>query len=469
MQRPDLASTSRFILRHARETPDATAIVEDGSPISYRAMAEDLVRHARAIETLGVRPGMLVGVVHPRRYAHLLLLLACEAIGAATASLAPNRADGVAEYCDIVLAGDALTACRWPKAVVMPPDLPPTRDEHMTLPDRDVPPGRTARIVTTSGTTGQPKVMALSFATLQLRVTRAIERLPRDIPPRPRMLCLYAVGVAGMFVRVLSMLRLGGSVLLETGETAGALIAAGKVDLALFTAGDLERFVPEATAPPVGHSLHVLVFGAAVSALLRQQVRERLNALVDNPYAASETDPIAMLDDGGAGMLCPGVEVRIVDGEGRAVADGETGTIQVRTETMVQEYFNDPEMTAASFAGGWYLVVLGRADGMLNIGGVKVPPTPIEARLKQIGGIGDAVVMRIGDPNEVGVLVAAVETRAPDLEAMQRVGAVLSEHVGTFVIMPLRRFPRTESGKVKRREIEVAFHQRPARELIVVR
>ena len=226
------------------------------------------------------------------------------------------------------------------------------------------------------------------------------------------------------------------------------------------------------------------LFGAAVSSRLRQQVRERLNAHVDNPYSASETNPIAMIDDDNVGTLCLGVEVRIVDEAGQNVPRGEAGIIRVRTETMVHGYFNDPEMTAASFIDGWYqtsdigfvpepgkLVVLGRADDMLNIGGVKVAPSPIEARLNLIDGISDSVVMRITNPNEVGILVAAVEIESdsPPLDAMQRVGTVLSEHVGNFVIMPLRRFPRTDSGKIKRQEIEAAFHQRPARDLIVVR
>jgi O-succinylbenzoic acid--CoA ligase len=468
MRPPGLTSTARSVAWHARHTPEATAIVEHNSPITYRALASDLVNRVRAIEALGVRPGMLAGVETGSRYQHLLVLLACEVIGAATTSLTPGQDDFITRRCDLILNCD-------------PPADAPVHD--LDVLDREIVPTRVARIVKTSGTTGRPKAMQLSFATQQLRIVRANDRLPPDILPAPRMLCLYGLGVGGIHMRVLSTLQLGGTVFFSMGEDACSLIASGAINHALFTAGDLERTLPHAEPPPAGHALHVLVFGAAFTPALRQQVRERLNASVANPYSAIETDPIAMMDDNNAGSLCPGVEVRIVDEAGQERPRGEAGIIRVRTDTMVQGYFNDEAMTNAAFINGWYqtsdvgimpepgkLIVLGRTDGMLNIGGVKVAPSPIEDRIKRIGDIKDAIVMSIAGPNGVGILVAAVEigNRPPRLDPMQRVGAILSEYAGAFVIMPLPRFPRTDSGKIRRPDIEAAFRERPAHDLIAV-
>jgi acyl-coenzyme A synthetase/AMP-(fatty) acid ligase len=189
------------------------------------------------------------------------------------------------------------------------------------------------------------------------------------------------------------------------------------------------------------------------------------------------------MGDDNVGTLCQGVEVRIVDEAGREVAAGESGIIRVRSETMVHLYFDDPELTAASFIDGWFqtgdvglmpspgrLLILGRADGMLNIGGVKVPPAPIEAGIKLIEGVRDAIVMSIRSRNEVDVLLAAIETAAvpPRLDAMQRAGEILARHAGAFTIMPLPSLPRTPSGKIQREEIEAIFRRAAPGTLIVV-
>jgi len=485
-----LACTAHHIAWHARHTPNAAAIVEDGVTVSYRRLAADLIGCVRALEARGIRPGMLAGIETPNRYAHLLILLACEVIGAASVSLTPPEADcdtDMARHCDIVLARQARTETSrtrvipsgWPEGLAA--SAGPADDPSSLV--REVVPERMARIVRTSGTTGGTKAMALSFALLQLRIARGIARLPGHILPRPRLLCLYGIGVAGMHMRVMSILQLGGTVTFAVGDQARKLIVTGAVNQALFTTGDLERFVPTAEPPPPGQAPHVLVFGAAVSPRLRAEVRRRLHAVIDNPYAAIETDPIAMMGEDGTGTLCQGVEVRIVDGTGQEVGPDEGGTIRARTETMVEGYFDDSGLTATAFIDGWYqtsdigrmsarhrLEVLGRADEMLNIGGIKLPPAPIAARVKQIDGVSDAIVMSVASPNEVGILLAAVEIGGDQLtvDVAQRIGAILACHIGSFVIMPMRRFPRTDSGKIRRPEIEAAYRRCAPRDLIAV-
>jgi acyl-coenzyme A synthetase/AMP-(fatty) acid ligase len=340
-----------------------------------------------------------------------------------------------------------------------------------------------ARVVRTSGTTGRPKAMPMTRATQQLRIARTMERVAADILPNPRFLCLYNLSVGPICARVLGILQYGGTVLFAAGDQADALLAEGRANYAVFAVGDIARLVESAERPPYPSAPRIEVFGAAVSPALRHRVRERLNARVSNKYSSNETNPVAIMGDDNVGTLCQGVEVRIVDEDGREVAAGESGIIRVRSETMVHGYFDDPALTAASFIDGWFqtgdvglipapgrLLILGRADGMLNIGGVKVPPAPIEAEIRRIDGVRDAVVMSIRSRNEIGVLLAAIETAVipPPLDTMQSAGEILAHHVGAFTIMPVPALPRTSSGKVRRDEIEAIFRRAPARDLIVV-
>jgi acyl-coenzyme A synthetase/AMP-(fatty) acid ligase len=410
----------------------------------------------------------------------LLLLLACEVIGAATISLALGQPmDETSRRCDLMFASRAAVEAGTPRTIVIAPDWLPARGEHSLEADlavlmRPVVPERIARITRTSGTTGVPKAIPLTFGTSQLRIDRTVADMPPHLPPAPCMLCLYHLATGSIHRRVLTTLQLGGTVLFLPARHTWPLIAAGTVHYLAIAVGDLERTIGDASPPPPGHPLHVMAFGAAVSRDLRQLARRRLNATIENSYASNETNLIAMIDDDNTGTLCAGVEVRIVDDLGRELPFGEAGLIHVKSDTVVSGYYNDPALTAACFVDGWFhtsdvgfmpeagkLVVLGRADGMLNIGGVKVAPTPIEEQIKQIDGISDAAVIGTGGASEAGMLLAAVEIGDDPLppETGQRIATIIARYIGVFRIMPMREFPRTDSGKVKRPEIEAAFRR----------
>jgi acyl-coenzyme A synthetase/AMP-(fatty) acid ligase len=476
----ELASTAHYVAWHARHTPNAAAIVEDGVTLSYRHVASDLVGCARALGALGVRPGALVGIDTSLRYQQLLLLLACEATGTTATSLTADQNDTMRGHCDIVFSDDATQGAvaipaRWTSMTAI--------ETGLAVLERPIAPDLIARIVRTSGSTGRPKAMPMTHATQQLRIVRTMERVAVDILPRPRFLCLYSLSVGAICVRVLGVLRHGGTVLFATGDQADQLLAAGVANYAVFATGDMERLAEHSIHAPYRTAPRIEVFGAAVSPNARRRLRDRLNARVSNKYSSNETNPIAIMDDDNVGTLCSGVEARIVDGDGREVAQGETGVIRVKSETMVHGYFDDPELTAACFFDGWFqtgdlgvmlspgrLLVMGRADGVLNIGGVKVAPAPIEAEIKRIEGIRDAVIMSIAGLHEAGVLLAALEfdIMPPPLSAMQSAGEILARHVAGFTMMPARSLPRTQSGKIQRQEIEAMFRRAPPGELIVV-
>jgi acyl-CoA synthetase (AMP-forming)/AMP-acid ligase II len=485
LRRSKFSCTTQHIAWYAVRTPRKAAIVSDGMHIDYRTMADDLARCARALLQRGVLPGMLVGIeIRRDRYLHLLLLLACEAIGAATTSLTREElagGDHVLRHCAMLLLSEAPAIPGGPTMLCIPPqwlaeiaDVPIGPGDRDVL-DRDVIPEQTARIVRTSGTTGRPKAMAVSHACQQNIITRNAARLPRELMLNPVSLCLYNLAVRAVYLRVVGMLQHGGTVVFGKQDHACAMLAAGAVNYAMFTVGDIERIIRFATPPPLGHSLHVELVGAIASRRLRQLIRQRLTTQLSTRYSSNETNSIATLDDDNIGTLCQGAQVRIVDRAGREVPQGEVGLIRAKTETMVDGYFDDPELTAAAFIDGWYntndagyspapgkLVVLGRADDMLNIGGVKVPPLPLEDDLRRIPGVSDAVLMSIASPNEVGILLAAVETTSdrPPADLGAQVSAVLSRYVRNFELMPLRWFPRTQTGKVRRQEIKAAFLRR---------
>ena len=490
-QRPALACAAQFIARYARLTPQATAIVEAGVYVGYAALAADLLRYVWVLQQIPLRPGALVGVETANRYLHTQLLLACEVIGAKSVSLtAWDLSAGNGYGCDLLLTGQA--PALYPKAqtLVMTSDwlsevaTQAVAPADLALLEREIPGGQIVRIYRSSGTTGTPKMVTMSHATQQLIVTRFMAAIADGLVPRPSYLCLYNLTLQSAYYRVLGALQHGGLVHFTGANEAPGLVESGAVNTAMFIMGDLQRLVQSMRPPPVGHTLHIEAVGASVSPLLRQQIRGRLNAKFANYYSSSETGRMALIGDDGVGTLVPGAEVRIVDEHGCDRPLGETGLIRVRTETMVEGYYNDPAQTAANFVDGWFrtsdlgvmpargrLVILGRADDMLNIGGVKFLPAPIEARIKTIDGVADAVLVSVEGAGEVATVLVAIEAAngTPPPGIKEHLNPILWPYVRTFAVLITPQFPRTDNGKVRRKDVAAMYAQVRAKPDRVIR
>lgn len=476
-QRPELASTTQCLAWYARYAPDAIAVTEAGIEVSYAALAADLVRHVWALQRLPIQRGMLVGVETNVRYLHLQLVLACEVMGATTVSLLPSdlgTGHPMARDCDWLLAGEVPAPELRQKTLRLSSDWLAEVAAQVVAPadlavlDRAIPDEQIARLVRSSGTTGDPKWMAVSHAHQQALIAANAASTLHDLLPRPRFLCQYHLTLRGAYSRIQECLQYGGSVLFVSPDDVVDQIAAGAVNYAVFVLGDIQQLVRRARPAPPGHLLRVGVIGAAVGPRLRQQIRQHMNARLVVNYSTNETGRVACIGDDGIGVLYPGVEARIVDASGRDLPHGETGLIRVKTGTMVEGYYKDPALTAAKFADGWFLtgdlgrmpapdhlVVIGRVDDMLNVGGVKITPAPIEDQLRMIDGVTDAALLSVEDPDGINILLVALETEtaAPPPDLVAQISPVILPHLPLFKVLVLQRLPRTESGKVKRGDI----------------
>jgi acyl-CoA synthetase (AMP-forming)/AMP-acid ligase II len=151
-------------------------------------------------------------------------------------------------------------------------------------------------------------------------------------------------------------------------------------------------------------------------------------------YGSTEAGPgtiLGMADlarkPGSVGLPQPGVEVRVAD-------DGE---VCLRSELLMDGYFDDPEATATALdADGWYhsgdlgvlddegyLSIVGRLRHVLRTGGETVAPAEIEAVLADHPAIAEVVVVGLPDPQwgEVvcAVIVAGAGAAAPTVEELR--------------------------------------------------
>lgn len=136
--------------------------------------------------------------------------------------------------------------------------------------------------------------------------------------------------------------------------------------------------------------------GAPLPAALGQAWREALDLPIRQLYGSSETGTICIEESesampGSVGRPVPTVEVRVLDGDGRPLAEGERGEIAVRGPAMMSGYVGEPELNETAFADGFFrmgdlgriaasgeLALDGRTKRWINSGGVKVDPVEVE-------------------------------------------------------------------------------------------
>ena len=173
---------------------------------------------------------------------------------------------------------------------------------------------------------------------------------------------------------------------------------------------------------------------------------------------------------GTSGTLVPGYEARLVDDEGRDVAPGETGNLLIRGQSLIAEYWGEPERTAAAFDGAWLrtgdtytideagcYVCCGRSDDMLKVGGIWVSPVEIEARLIAHEAVLEAAV--VGRADDDGLIkpeawIVPAEGYAPSERLSEALVAHCKEALARYKYPRWLRYvddlPKTATGKVQR-------------------
>ncbi|AWP79443.1 malonate--CoA ligase [Bordetella bronchiseptica] len=194
--------------------------------------------------------------------------------------------------------------------------------------------------------------------------------------------------------------------------------------------------------------------------------------LTSNPCRPADGERLG----GTVGKALPGVQVRVVDDAGQALAAGEIGNVQVRGPNVFSGYWRMPEKTREEFtADGWfktgdvgrwggesggravpadYLSIVGRSKDLIISGGYNVYPKEIETVIDEMQGVLESAVIGVPHPDFGEAVVAVVVPRAGaaiDVAAMQ---ADLKSRIANFKV-PKRihvvdQLPRNTMGKVQK-------------------
>ena len=240
---------------------------------------------------------------------------------------------------------------------------------------------------------------------------------------------------------------------------------------------------PDFDATDLSH-LRKGYYGASIMPVaVLKEIQQRLPAVrLWNLYGQTEMAPIATVlkpEDqlrkaGSAGRPAINVETRVVDDDMNDVKPGEVGEIVHRSPQLLSCYYNDPEKTAAAFAGGWfhsgdlgvldeegYLTVVDRKKDMIKTGGENVASREVEEFLYRLPQVSEVAVIGLPDPKWIEAVTAVIVLKAGQSLTEAEVFQACDGHLAHFKtpkrVIFIDALPKNPSGKVVKRDLRVRY------------
>jgi fatty-acyl-CoA synthase len=246
----------------------------------------------------------------------------------------------------------------------------------------------------------------------------------------------------------------------------------------------LDRALKDGRRP---RSLETIIYGAApMSAARLKQGLEVFGPVFMQLYGQTEA-PLCLTVLGreehrldrpellnSCGRPVAGMQLALLDDEGRRVPEGEPGEICVRGPIVMDGYLNRPDETAEALRFGWlhtgdigrfdaegYLYIVDRKKDMIISGGFNVYPREIEALLDRHPAVLQSAVVGVPDP-KWGEAVTAVVVRRPDQEVtaqqlIEHVKAVQGSVSAPKSVVFVDSLPLTPLGKPDKKAVRAAF------------
>lgn len=480
-----------------RCTDGRTAVVDGGRVLRFAELRAEAAVLADALHRLGLPPNSRIAVLLPNSAESVAAFFAVAVSGHSylplNVALKPNELRALFARGDVravLCLRGAKPDCPDGVAVLAVDELLPVGQAaspegvleqrlHACGPDREF------VCLSTSGSSGEPRLVARSAAAVEANTRHVAEAL--QVTPEDRFLAVVPFWHANGFSNcLLTPLSRGASVVtlsrflprqvLETvaAEQVTVVIASPFVFRAfaqvLAAAGEL--------LAGLGGVRSWISSGAALPEELERALRGH-GIPVRQLYGSSETGTLCLSDPGCAGpgdtepgcvgRPLPGVELRLVDARGTPAQPGEAGEVQVRSPALFDGYVADASSRPSRTPDGYYamgdigrwnaageLVLLGRSDAMINVSGVKVDPREVQAVLESMPAVEEALVHGRADATGLQQIRALVVARSElsSEEVLAYCRGRLAEYKLPRAIEFVERIPRDLMGKTARSKLE---------------
>jgi len=477
------------IASKAATRPDQPAVIDGDRILTYAGLIAAVVALAGRLQSVGVRTGDVVGLRLKDDADHIIAILALGWIGAGSASVdwraKPVETRALLERLGVarLLTDKPHPAYRSLDHLVFS-DLAPASD----LPSQTTDVGeRTFAVNLSSGTTGAPRGVAVTFQHYTDRLTRFVKIYGpiagnRYLSVTPlcfsagRNLCLFSL--------------LGGATIvmhptLFSGQDYMDAVRRYGINMGFLVPAAARWLLAIDDRPPVLAGFKLLgISGDAITEQEQHLFRQRLTPNLFQTYSTSGTGILTCLrpseiDDHGSSVGRPAhrVEIEIVNEQGRALEPGAVGRIRCRGPGIATDaaaaFIGDPRYVHdGTIDDGWfysgelgafdeqgYLHLKGRVSSVIVRGGANIFPDEIEEVIRSCIQVREVAV--VAKPSrELGETVAAfvVLVESTTAEAIRHhCRARLVAHKVPEDVYVVERLPRTTSGKVDKHSLSRRF------------
>jgi amino acid adenylation domain-containing protein len=484
----------------AAKTPEAVAAVYDNLRWTYSELNQNADRIARRLRSLGVNRGMLVALCLDRSLEMLAGLLAIWKAGAAYVPLDPSYPK---ERLSFILrdagASVSLTERRL-RSVFSDVNVPTVlvderQDDPGDLPLAKCCPEDLAYVLYTSGSTGEPKGVAIrhrSLANLLHSMASHLEAGPDDT-----FLAATTISFDIAALELFLPLVTGGRMVMVSRDVAmdgrrfAEVIATSRATIVQATPAAWQLLLDAGwrAAKP----LKIVSGGEALSRSLANWLLQQGH--VWNGYGPTETTVYSTFaklapasDAPPIGRPLANTRVYVLDGERNPAPMGVPGELYIGGDGVAQGYWNRPTLTEAKFVPDPFtndqksrlyrtgdmvrywpdgnLEFLGRIDNQVKIRGFRIELGEIEAALCEHRGVRVAAVKLVessGDKRLVAFVVPAGK-RLEEGDLREHLARKLPAYMLPSAFVSLADLPLTPNGKVDRKGLVLpALRETPRR------
>ncbi|MEM1431911.1 MAG: class I adenylate-forming enzyme family protein [Pseudomonadota bacterium] len=486
---PERFNLAAYVLEAATRQPDKTALAilspAGASRWRYGTLAQAVQGIATGLRAQGLQPGDRVLMRLGNEVEFPLCFLAAIWAGLlpvpASAALTEPEIDALAAELAprLIVAAPGVSLPRVADCTVLPALALREMETEAPTPPAMGDPDRPAYIVYTSGTSGRPRGVVHAHRAIWAR------RMMWDgwygLRDSDRLLhagafnWTYTLGTG-----LLDPWTRGATALIPGAGVTPALLPLlmKRHDATIFAAapGIYRQMLDRHTSIDAPRLRHGLSAGETLSPRLGDAWRQATGTAVHEALGMSECStfisgsPGRPAPPGATGYPQPGRHVAVLDEGGAPVPRGTPGTLALHRDDpgLMRGYLDAPDETAARFSGPWFLTgdtvsmaeddaitYLGRADDMLNAGGVRVSPMEIEAALLAHPGITEAACAEVTVKAETRVIAAFYTGPAPVPE--DALAAFAATRLARYKQPRLYEYraslPRSGNGKLNRKAL----------------
>ena len=436
--------------------PDRPALIADSRRVTYAELDNAVKVMMSHLRRLGIKQGDKVALMLPNIPEFVYCYFAIIRVGAVAVLLntssTPYELTYLLDNCDAKIiitqaAGekkyneikDRLTSCH--QAYIISPEGITTgsdKDKNFNVGDVapvTIEPDDPAQIIYTAGLTGKPLGAVLTHGNLcaELNMIQPIfRRQPDDVG-----LCLIPLFHSfGATVNMLNVIQAGCSTVMMDRLTMETLFSAIEKEKISYICSVPRLYVgmvfEEKAAKHDLSSLKLCVTGgSAMPPEFIPVFEQKFGARLLEGYGLTEAAPACSFNriertakHGSIGTALDGIDIKIVDDEGRELPRQETGEVIIRGSNVMQGYYKDEAATASVIKDGWlhtgdlgrmdeegYIFLTGRKKRMIITSGFNVYPQEVEDVLRLHPAVADVIVAGKEDLMRGEVVKASVVLR----------------------------------------------------------